>query len=130
MAETQYYGTGRRKSSSARVYLTAGSGNITINKLPIDEFFGRQTSRMIVRQPLDLVEMTDKFDINISVAGGGNSGQAGAIRLGIARALLKYDESMRGDLKAKGMLTRDARKVERKKVGLHKARRAAQFSKR
>jgi small subunit ribosomal protein S9 len=130
MAETQYYGTGRRKSSSARVYLKAGSGNITINKLPIDEFFGRQTSRMIVRQPLDLVEMTDKFDINISVAGGGNSGQAGAIRLGIARALLKYDESMRGDLKAKGMLTRDARKVERKKVGLHKARRAAQFSKR
>ncbi len=130
MAETQYYGTGRRKSSSARVYLTSGSGNITINKLPIDEFFGRQTSRMIVRQPLDLVEMTDKFDINISVAGGGNSGQAGAIRLGIARALLKYDESMRGDLKAKGMLTRDARKVERKKVGLHKARRAAQFSKR
>ncbi len=130
MAETQYYGTGRRKSSSARVYMKSGSGNITINKLPIDEFFGRQTSRMIVRQPLDLVEMTDKFDINISVAGGGNSGQAGAIRLGIARALLKYDESMRGDLKAKGMLTRDARKVERKKVGLHKARRATQFSKR
>jgi small subunit ribosomal protein S9 len=130
MAETQYYGTGRRKSSSARVYMKLGSGNITVNKLPIDEFFGRQTSRMIVRQPLDLVEMSDKFDINISVAGGGNSGQAGAIRLGIARALLKYDESMRGDLKAKGMLTRDARKVERKKVGLHKARRAAQFSKR
>lgn len=130
MAETQYYGTGRRKSSSARVYMKLGSGNITVNKLPIDEFFGRQTSRMIVRQPLDLVEMSDKFDINVSVAGGGNSGQAGAIRLGIARALLKYDESMRGDLKAKGMLTRDARKVERKKVGLHKARRAAQFSKR
>ena len=130
MAETQYYGTGRRKSSSARVFMKMGSGNITVNKLPIDEFFGRETSRMIVRQPLDLVEMSDKIDITATVCGGGMSGQAGAIRLGIARALLKYDEGLRGDLKAKGMLTRDARKVERKKVGLHKARRATQFSKR
>ena len=130
MAATQYYGTGRRKSSSARVFMQSGSGNITVNKLPIDQFFGRETSRMIVRQPLDLVEMGDKVDLNVTVTGGGMSGQAGAIRLGIARALIKYDEAMRGDLKAKGMLTRDARKVERKKVGLHKARRAAQFSKR
>ena len=130
MADTQYYGTGRRKSSSARVFMKSGSGSITVNKLPIDEFFGRDTSRMIVRQPLDTVDMNDKFDINVTVAGGGASGQAGAIRLGIARALLKYDESMRGDLKARGLLTRDARKVERKKVGLHKARRATQFSKR
>ena len=130
MAETQYYGTGRRKSSSARVFLKTGSGNITINKRPIDEFFGRETSRMIVRQPLDTVDMNDKFDINVTVKGGGASGQAGAIRLGIARALLKYDEGMRADLKARGLLTRDARKVERKKVGLHKARRATQFSKR
>jgi len=130
MADTQYYGTGRRKSSSARVFIKSGSGNITVNKLPIDEFFGRETSRMIVRQPLDTVDMNDKFDINVTVAGGGASGQAGAIRLGIARALIKYDEGMRGDLKARGLLTRDARKVERKKVGLHKARRATQFSKR
>ena len=130
MAATDYYGTGRRKSSSARVFMKLGSGNITVNKLPIDQFFGRETSRMIVRQPLDLVGMNDKVDITATVAGGGMSGQAGAIRLGIARALLKYDEAMRGDLKAKGMLTRDARKVERKKVGLHKARRATQFSKR
>lgn len=130
MADTQYYGTGRRKSSSARVFMKSGSGNITVNKLPIDEFFGRETSRMIVRQPLDTVDMNDKFDINVTVAGGGSSGQAGAIRLGIARALIKYDEAMRGDLKARGLLTRDARKVERKKVGLHKARRATQFSKR
>ncbi len=130
MADTQYYGTGRRKSSSARVFMKTGSGTITVNKRPIDEFFGRETSRMIVRQPLDTVDMNDKFDINVTVKGGGASGQAGAIRLGIARALLKYDEAMRGDLKARGLLTRDARKVERKKVGLHKARRATQFSKR
>ena len=130
MADTQYYGTGRRKSSSARVFMKSGSGSITINKRPIDEFFGRETSRMIVRQPLDTVDMNDKFDINVTVSGGGASGQAGAIRLGIARALIKYDEGMRGDLKARGLLTRDARKVERKKVGLHKARRATQFSKR
>lgn len=130
MAVTQYYGTGRRKSSTARVYLKAGSGNIVINKLPIDEYFGRETSRMILRQPLDTTETNDNFDITVTVKGGGDSGQAGAIRLGIARALLKYDEGMRGDLKKEGFLTRDARKVERKKVGLHKARRATQFSKR
>lgn len=130
MADTQYYGTGRRKSSSARVFMKSGNGSITINNRPIDEFFGRETSRMIVRQPLDTTDMNDKFDINVTVSGGGASGQAGAIRLGIARALIKYDEGMRGDLKARGLLTRDARKVERKKVGLHKARRATQFSKR
>lgn len=130
MAETHYYGTGRRKSSSARVFLRAGSGNITVNKLPIEQFFGRKTAQMIVRQPLDTVDMAEKFDIDVSVSGGGTTGQAGAIRLGISRALLQYDEGMRGALKKEGFLTRDARKVERKKVGLHKARRATQFSKR
>ncbi|PID49965.1 MAG: 30S ribosomal protein S9 [Proteobacteria bacterium] len=130
MAETQYYGTGRRKSSSARVFMRAGSGKITVNKLPIEQFFGRETARMVVRQPLQAVDMQDKFDLDVTVAGGGNTGQAGAIRLGIARALLQYDEAMRGSLKGEGFLTRDARKVERKKVGLHKARRATQFSKR
>ena len=130
MAESQYYGTGRRKSSSARVFLRAGSGNIIVNGKPLGQFFGRETGSMIVCQPLDLVAMTDKFDANITVEGGGITGQAGAIRLGIARALLQYDETMRGTLKAEGFLTRDAREVERKKVGLHKARRATQFSKR
>jgi len=130
MAETQYYGTGRRKSSSARVFMRAGSGTITVNKLPVEQFFGRDTARMVIRQPLDTVDMTDKFDLDVSVSGGGDTGQAGAIRLGVARALLQYDESMRGALKQEGYLTRDARKVERKKVGLHKARRATQFSKR
>ena len=130
MADTQYYGTGRRKSSSARVFMKMGAGAITINKLSIDEYFGRETSRMIVKQALDTAEMNDKFDINVTVKGGGDSGQAGAIRLGIARALLTFDEGLRGSLKAKGLLTRDARKVERKKVGLRKARRATQFSKR
>ena len=130
MAETQYYATGRRKSSSARVFMRAGSGNITVNKLPIGQFFGRETAQMIVRQPLTTVDMNEKFDFDVTVAGGGMSGQAGAIRLGISRALLKYDEGMRGALKKEGFLTRDARKVERKKVGLHKARRATQFSKR
>jgi len=130
MADTQYYGTGRRKSSSARVFMTMGSGDITINKQPIDEYFGRETSRMIVRQALDATEMMDKFTINVTVKGGGSSGQAGAIRLGIARALLKFDEGLRATLKPEGLLTRDARKVERKKVGLRKARRATQFSKR
>ncbi|MCK5902632.1 MAG: 30S ribosomal protein S9 [Cocleimonas sp.] len=130
MADTQYYGTGRRKSSSARVFMKMGAGNITINKLSIDEYFGRETSRMIARQALNTSEMDDKFDINVTVKGGGDSGQAGAIRLGIARALLTFDEGLRGALKAKGLLTRDARKVERKKVGLRKARRATQFSKR
>ncbi|MDX9988298.1 MULTISPECIES: 30S ribosomal protein S9 [Thiothrix] len=130
MAETQYYGTGRRKSSSARVFLRAGSGNIVVNGKPLNQFFGRETGSMIVRQPLHLVNMVEKFDAYITVEGGGITGQAGAIRLGIARALLKYDETLRGNLKAEGFLTRDAREVERKKVGLHKARRATQFSKR
>lgn len=130
MATTQYYGTGRRKSSSARVFLRPGSGEILINKRPIDEFFGRETARMIVRQPLDVTENNDKFDIHATVTGGGASGQAGAIRLGIARALLEYDDNLRSDLRKQGLLTRDAREVERKKVGLRKARRATQFSKR
>ncbi len=130
MADTQYYGTGRRKSSTARVFMKPGSGNITINKKTLEEYFGRETAHMILRQPLDVTDNNDKFDIVATVKGGGDSGQAGAIRLGIARALLKYDESLRGDLKKEGLLTRDARKVERKKVGLHKARRATQFSKR
>ncbi|MGB0865846.1 MAG: 30S ribosomal protein S9 [Granulosicoccaceae bacterium] len=126
----KYYGTGRRKTSSARVFMSAGGGRITINKRPIEEFFGRETARMIVRQPLESLDMTEKFDFDISVTGGGNSGQAGAIRLGVARALLAYNEELRGDLRRHGYLTRDARKVERKKVGLRKARRAVQFSKR
>ncbi len=129
MAE-HYYGTGRRKTSSARVFMQAGKGDILVNKRPLDEYFGRETARMIVRQPLEELDIVGKFDFNISVAGGGNSGQAGAIRHGIARALLKYDEEMRGDLRKAGFLTRDARKVERKKVGLRKARRATQYSKR
>ena len=130
MATTQYYGTGRRKSSSARVFMRKGTGTITVNKLSLQEYFGRETAHMIIRQPLDTTETNDQFDFNVTVKGGGDSGQAGAIRLGIARALLKYDESLRGSLKKAGFLTRDARKVERKKVGLHKARRATQFSKR
>ncbi len=129
MAES-YYATGRRKTSSARVYMSNGSGDITVNGKPLDRFFGRQTARMIVRQPLDVVEMNDKFDINIKVSGGGISGQAGAIRHGITRALMSYDETLRKDLRKAGFVTRDAREVERKKVGLRKARRATQFSKR
>ena len=130
MATTQNYGTGRRKSSTARVFLRKGSGSITVNERPLDEFFGRQTARMIVRQPLELTQSTDKFDIMVTVEGGGTTGQAGAIRLGIARALVEYDESLKGELRKAGFMTRDAREVERKKVGLHKARRATQFSKR
>ncbi len=130
MATEHYYGTGRRKSSSARVYLRPGKGNITINKRSLDEFFGRDTARMIVRQPLESTELTDRFDITVTVEGGGISGQAGAIRLGISRALLEYDENLRKGLRQHGFLTRDAREVERKKVGLHKARRATQYSKR
>ena len=130
MAVEQYYGTGRRKSSSARVYLKAGAGAITINNRSIEEYFGRETSRMVVRQPLQTVELTDKFDVDVSVEGGGPSGQAGAIRLGITRALLQYDESFRESLRKEGFVTRDARAVERKKVGLRKARRGVQFSKR
>jgi small subunit ribosomal protein S9 len=130
MAVEQYYGTGRRKSSSARVYLTAGKGAITINRKTIEEYFGRETSRMVVRQPLQTVDLLEKFDINVKVSGGGPSGQAGAIRLGITRALLKYDETFRAALRSEGFVTRDAREVERKKVGLRKARRGVQFSKR
>lgn len=130
MPAEQYYGTGRRKSSSARVYLTVGGGAITVNSKTIEEYFGRETSRMVVRQPLQTVELLDKFDINVKVKGGGPSGQAGAIRLGITRALLQYDESFRESLRKEGFVTRDARVVERKKVGLRKARRGVQFSKR
>ena len=130
MANEQYYGTGRRKSSAARVFLTKGSGQIMINDRPIDEFFGRETARMIVRQPLEKVEMADKFDIRATVKGGGISGQAGAIRLGLTRALIEYDEELRRPLRKAGYVTRDAREVERKKVGLHKARKATQYSKR
>ena len=130
MAENQYYGTGRRKSSAARVFIKPGTGNIVINKRSIEEYFGRETARMVVRQPLELVEMTDKLDLYITVSGGGISGQAGAIRHGITRALIEYDETMRPALRKAGYVTRDARRVERKKVGLHKARKRPQFSKR
>jgi len=130
MADTQYYGTGRRKTSSARVFLKAGAGNITINNRSLDQYFGREVARMIVKQPLELVDSVEKFDLKISVAGGGSFGQAGAIRHGIARALVQYDEGLRGDLRKAGFLTRDAREVERKKIGLHKARKRPQFSKR
>ena len=124
------YGTGRRKTSTARVFLAAGNGRITVNSKGLDEFFGRETSRMVVRQPLEIAEMTDKLDVKVTVAGGGNTGQAGAIRHGIARALVEYDENLRGPMRAAGFLTRDAREVERKKVGLRKARKRPQFSKR
>ncbi len=130
MATQQNYGTGRRKSSTARVFLRPGSGVITINHRSIEQFFGRETARMIVRQPLELTRMNDKFDVLVTVEGGGITGQAGAIRLGLARALVEYDENLKGDLRRAGFMTRDAREVERKKVGLHKARRATQFSKR
>ena len=126
----QNSGTGRRKTSAARVFLRKGSGAIVVNGKPLDEFFGCETSRMIVRQPLELTQMADKFDIKVNVAGGGITGQAGAIRLGIARALVEYDETLKAPLRRAGFMTRDARAVERKKVGLHKARRATQFSKR
>ncbi len=130
MATEQYYGTGRRKSSKARVYLSKGKGNIIINDRPIDEFFGRETASMIVRQPLEKIEMTKQFDVRAMVQGGGISGQAGAIRLGITRALMEYDGEFRPILRKAGFVTRDAREVERKKVGLHKARKATQYSKR
>ncbi|MCW8963300.1 MAG: 30S ribosomal protein S9 [Gammaproteobacteria bacterium] len=129
MSET-YYGTGRRKSSTARVFLSKGKGDITVNSQPLDEYFGRETSRMVVRQPLELTENAANFDFNVTVKGGGDSGQAGAIRHGITRALMAYDESLRSDLRKAGFVTRDARAVERKKVGLHKARKATQYSKR
>ena len=130
MVENQYYGTGRRKTSTARVFLRPGNGEILVNKRPLDEYFGRETSCMIVRQPLNLVEMSDNFDLHVTVRGGGISGQAGAIRHGITRALMAYDESLRSQLRRAGFVTRDARAVERKKVGLRKARRATQYSKR
>ena len=130
MATEQYYGTGRRKTSTARVFVRRGSGQITVNRKPLDEFFGRKTAQMIVRQPLELIDMTDTFDVNVTVKGGGTTGQAGAIRLGLARALMEYDEALRSSLRKAGFVTRDARAVERKKIGLHKARKATQYSKR
>ncbi len=130
MSATQYYGTGRRKTSTARVFLRNGGGEITVNQRPLDQNFGREVARMIVRQPLELVDLTDKFDIKVTVEGGGSFGQAGAIRHGITRALMEYDESLRGTLRGAGYVTRDAREVERKKVGLRKARKRPQYSKR
>ncbi|WP_440996499.1 30S ribosomal protein S9 [Arhodomonas sp. SL1] len=130
MTAQQYYGTGRRKTSAARVFLRPGNGNITVNGRSLDEYFGRETARMIVRQPLELTETSDQFDIYVTVSGGGSTGQAGAIRHGITRALTRYDEELKPGLRRAGYVTRDDRMVERKKIGLHKARRATQFSKR
>ncbi len=130
MAEQQYYGTGRRKCAVARVYLKRGKGNIVVNGKPVDIFFSRETGRMVVRQPLELVEHVNTFDINVNVVGGGESGQAGAVRHGITRALIQYDAELKSALSKAGFVTRDAREVERKKVGLHSARRRKQFSKR
>ena len=130
MSDTFFYGTGRRKTSKARVFLSPGSGDITVNKRPLDVFFGRETAQMIVRQPLELTQLTDRFNVNVTVKGGGTTGQAGAIRHGLTRALMAYDESLRPSLRQAGFVTRDAREVERKKVGLRKARRATQYSKR
>lgn len=130
MATTHYYGTGRRKTATARVYLSRGSGKITVNKRALDNFFGREVAQMIVQQPLELVDMADQFDVKVTVNGGGSFGQAGAIRHGITRALLDYDEELRPTLRKAGFVTRDARGVERKKVGLRKARKRPQYSKR
>ena len=127
---TQYYGTGRRKTSTARVFIAAGEGKIEINGRTLEEYFGREVARMIVRQPLVLTDLEDKFDLKITVKGGGSFGQAGAIRHGLTRALMSYDETLRSSLRAEGYVTRDAREVERKKVGLRKARKKPQFSKR
>ena len=129
MSETQL-ATGRRKTSAARVFLSLGSGNITVNNRPLDEYFGRETARMVVRQPLETAGLVDRVDVKITVRGGGNTGQAGAIRHGIARALVDYNEELRSPMRRAGFLTRDAREVERKKVGLHKARKRPQYSKR
>ena len=129
MADT-YYATGRRKSSTARVFMTPGSGKLTINTRTLEDYFGRETSRMVVRQPLELVDMLTKFDLKITVRGGGNNGQAGAIRHGVTRALVEYDAELKSELRKAGFITRDARAVERKKIGLHKARKRPQFSKR
>jgi small subunit ribosomal protein S9 len=129
MSET-YYATGRRKSSTARVFIRKGSGEVTVNDRPLDQYFGRPTARMIVRQALESVNLSDQFDVNCTVKGGGTTGQAGAIRHGITRAIINYDNELRAPLRRSGFVTRDAREVERKKVGLRKARRATQFSKR
>jgi small subunit ribosomal protein S9 len=128
--QQQNYGTGRRKTAVARVFITPGKGTITVNGKPVDVFFSRETGRMVVRQPLELTKMTSNFDITVNVDGGGESGQAGAVRHGITRALIQYDASLKSVLKKAGLVTRDARAVERKKVGLHKARRRPQYSKR
>ena len=130
MSDTSFYGTGRRKTSTARVYLKPGNGSITVNDRPLDTFFGRKTAQMIVRQPLELMQLSNAFDVNVTVKGGGTTGQAGAIRHGLTRALMQYDESLRPALRKAGFVTRDAREVERKKVGLRQARRATQYSKR
>ncbi len=130
MALQQNYGTGRRKTATARVYLKPGTGHITVNNRPLDEFFGRETGRMIVRQPLEVTQLGSKFDISVHVAGGGTTGQAGAIRMGLTRALIDYDDTLRKPLRVAGFVTRDAREVERKKVGRRKARRGTQYSKR
>ena len=130
MAAEQYYATGRRKSSTARVFIKPGTGNITINTRSLDDYFGRETSRMVVRQPLELVDMLGSLDLKITVSGGGNNGQAGAIRHGISRALVEYNSELKSELRKAGFITRDARAVERKKIGLHKARKRPQFSKR
>ena len=130
VADQNTYGTGRRKTSAARVFIASGTGSITVNSRPLDRYFGRETARMIVRQPLEVAELADKVDIRVTVRGGGNSGQAGAIRHGIARALVEQDETLRQPLRQAGFLTRDAREVERKKVGLRKARKRPQYSKR
>ncbi len=130
MADLHYYGTGRRKTSAARVFMSLGDGKIKINDRSMEDYFGREVARMIVKQPLEVVDMAGKFDLCVTVNGGGSFGQAGAIRHGIARALVKYDENLRPSLRKAGFLTRDARQVERKKVGLHKARKRPQYSKR
>ncbi len=130
MAVSQHYGTGRRKTSTARVFVTSGNGEIRVNERTLDEYFGRETARMVVRQPLAVVDAADRFNVYVTVKGGGGSGQAGAIRHGIARALVQYDEALRQPLRRAGFLTRDSREVERKKVGLRKARKRPQYSKR
>jgi small subunit ribosomal protein S9 len=130
MATAQYYGTGRRKSAIARVYATMGSGKFTINNKTVEEYFGRKTDEMVAKQPLELLEKTGDFDVNVIVKGSGPSGQAGAIRHGLARALISFDETLRSQLRKAGYVTRDARCVERKKIGLHKARKRPQYSKR
>tara|TARA_Y100000739_G_C20357946_1_gene350826 strand:- start:134 stop:526 length:393 start_codon:yes stop_codon:yes gene_type:complete len=130
MTDQQHYGTGRRKTSTARVFIKPGSGNISVNNKPLDKFFGRKTAQMIVKQPLELTSLNEKFDVNATVKGGGITGQAGAIRHGLTRAIMSYDEALRPALRKAGFVTRDAREVERKKVGLRKSRRATQFSKR